>query len=267
MLLYYRTMRDKPGWPFLALLTTALLWLAHAVAFFAHEYSHSFMAWLLGWKQNPLALHYPPFSVAVLLAQFGINENVDYAPIFASGHLHQAGIIAAAGMLVGNGLISWPVSLGLLAWAKGRNARATAMFAYWLLIASLGNFIDYVPVRTFAPDGDTHTLALGFQWSPWLILLLGVPFTAAVVWFLLRTEPQTLHWLFPTSPARRIVMAFLSAFVLFGFYGAAAWVEDCGLVSRVLSEVFVCVLFPLAAVFGWLNTRHSVLTAGRPEAA
>jgi len=86
------------NWPVFLLLTVALLWTAHAIAFFAHEYAHSTLAWLLGWKANPLALNYGHLTLSNLLAQFDIDENVNYAPIFAAGHDHQAGLIAAAGL-------------------------------------------------------------------------------------------------------------------------------------------------------------------------
>ena len=70
------TMKDARGpewtWPTLAAYTLFLMWAAHACVFFAHEYAHSFTAWLLGWKSNPLALHYPRPTPVVLLLQFGI---------------------------------------------------------------------------------------------------------------------------------------------------------------------------------------------------
>ena len=34
------------------------LWLAHALAYLAHEYAHSFVAWGLRCKANPLARNY-----------------------------------------------------------------------------------------------------------------------------------------------------------------------------------------------------------------
>jgi hypothetical protein len=47
------------AWPESALfwLLLALLgWCAHTVGYLVHEYAHSFSAWTLGWKANPLAL-------------------------------------------------------------------------------------------------------------------------------------------------------------------------------------------------------------------
>jgi hypothetical protein len=243
------------SWPVFILLTAVQLWLAHAIAFFAHEYSHSTTAWLLGWKANPLALHYSHPSIAVILAQYGIDENVDYTPIFASGHHNQAGIIAAAGMILGNALITYALSRWLYKKAKQHGSQLIATFAYWLTVASLGNLIDYVPVRTFAFDDDMHTVATGFQVSPWIILLVfGIPFLIMFVHFFRKIESQSLHWLFPKSPAQRIIVMLLTAFVIFAFYGSAGWVEYSGPVSTHISMVSVCVVFPLIALWGSLES-------------
>ncbi len=52
-----------------ALLTFFLTLLTHAIAYLLHEYSHSFLAWVLGFKANPLALNYgqPTLKNIILL--------------------------------------------------------------------------------------------------------------------------------------------------------------------------------------------------------
>jgi hypothetical protein len=119
----------------------------------------------------------------------------------------------------------------------------------------VGNFIDYVPVRTFSFHGDMHTLAKGFNCSPWWIMLvLGIPMAIALVHFLVKFEPQALQWLFPESAARRGILVFLTAFILFGFYGFPGW-SNSGQVSHVISAVSVCVLVPLMMIVGWWLTQ------------
>jgi hypothetical protein len=87
-------------------LTIIHIWAAHALAFFPHEYAHSIVAWLLGWKSNPVDLDYAHPSLIVFLFQLGINQKVSEAPIFASGHGVDAGLIAVAGIAIGNALVS-----------------------------------------------------------------------------------------------------------------------------------------------------------------
>ncbi|GAB2687067.1 hypothetical protein GCM10027037_06500 [Mucilaginibacter koreensis] len=244
------------NWVLFALITVFMLWLAHALAFFPHEYAHAITAWLLGWKSNPLALNYGHVSISNLLAQFDIDENVDYAPIFASGRHYQAGIIALAGLFFGNFLFTYPLSLWGYRYAKQQGSYTWALFFYWLCVASVGNLIDYVPVRTFAYTGDMHTLITGFNCSPWwVMLLLGIPFLLILIHLLFSFAPQALHWLFPASAGRRAIMVLLTAFAVFGFYGAAGW-SATDPTSHHISVYSVCLLVPLATILGfWVTDR------------
>ena len=62
-----------------------------------HEYAHSFTAWLLHFKANPLALDYGHLNLNNLLFQDDIDENVDYAPIFAAKRGSSVALIAVPG--------------------------------------------------------------------------------------------------------------------------------------------------------------------------
>jgi hypothetical protein len=248
-------------WPILVAHTLFQMWAAHACVFFAHEYAHSFTAWLLGWKSNPLALHYPSATLVVLLIQLGINQNVDEGPIFASGHGVHAAIIAAAGALLGNALITYTLSRWGYAKATQIGSRGWGMFAYWVTVASVGNFFDYVPVRTFTTEGDMGSIQRGLGWSPWTILVvLGIPTLLALSYFFARIEPVTLAWLFPGSAAKRWTIAVLTAFVLFEFYGAAGLLEG-GPISHRLSVVSVSTCFPLMAVLGGMLVQREAASS------
>ena len=249
------------SWPGFLLCLAVQLWVAHAVVFFAHEFAHSFTAFLLGWKAHLLALHYPPPTLKVWLLQLGIDQNVDEVPIFASGHGPQAALISAAGAVLGNALITYPLSRWGYARAVPTASRGWGMFWYWVCVASVGNLIDYMPVRTFT-DGtdlyqDMYAVERGLGWSPWLLLLLlGLPTAAVLAYFLLRIEPRTLRWLFPGAAAKRVLLAVLTAFVLFDFYGAAGWAEG-GPVSHRMSVVSVCCVAPLMALLSiWLAMKR-----------
>ena len=238
-------------WPAFVLWTLILLWLAHALVLFAHEYAHSFTAWLLGWKMNPLALDYARPTLPVFLAQLGINQNVDERPIFASGHGYQAALISAAGMLVGNALLTLSLGRWLYSFASKRKARLLAMLAYWITVASIGNLIDYVPTRVFFPGGDytqdMWATEQGLGWSPWVLLvMLGIPTIFAVAYLFLRIEPETLSNLFPRSRAKRAFLGVLTALFLFAFYGAAGLSD--GPAAHVMSLVSVYLLAPVMAL-------------------
>lgn len=248
-------------WSALFGLLLPTLWFAHALAFFAHEYAHSSTAWVLGWKANPLALNYGHPGLKLFLIQYGIDQNVDELAIFHSHHGAQAALISAAGMVLGNALITLPLSRWAYLRARRSASRGWAMLWYWTTVASVGNLIDYVPVRVFT-DGtdltsDMYPVELGLGWSPWtLLLVFGIPTALVLAWFLLRVEPETLAFLCPESRWKRACLAALTAFVLFAFYGAAGW-ADGGPVSHTLSVVSVCVIAPLAAALGILLVTSS----------
>ena len=83
--------------------------------------------------------------------------------------------------------------------------------------------------------------------------------------FFLKTEPESLTWLFPNSTSQRTVTELLTGFVLFGFYGAAGLPEG-GSISYRISLVSVCVLLPLVTLATWFLVRRKaamVLKADR----
>ena len=200
-------------------------------------------------------------SSAVWLLQIGINQNVDEAPIFASGHGFDAGIIAAAGPILGNGLITLPLSRLLWRWATANGRTSWALFAYWCTVASVGNFLDYVPIRTFTSDGDMGSIERGFGWSPWIVLIvLGIPTVIALVWLFARAIPVSLAWLFPDNKAKRAVVAVFTSAVMFGFFGAAGLL-DGGPVSYRLSSISVLVLLPIAIIAELVRNQLSAISS------
>lgn len=249
---FARMERKIIAWPSLIGLLIAQLWAAHAVVFFTHEYAHSFTAWLLGWKSNPLDLNYAHPTLKVILLQLGIDQNVNEVPIFTSGHGADAALIAAAGAVLGNGLIALPLSRLAFRAAIQRRRFGWALFAYWCTVASVGNFFDYVPIRTFTLGGDMGSVERGFGWSPWtLLVIFGVPTLIAMMWLFLRVVPSTLRQLFPTSATRQALVAVVTVGVMFGFFGAVGLLEG-GPVSHWLSTVSVELILPVAIVVALL---------------
>jgi hypothetical protein len=229
-------------------------WLTHAIGYLMHEYAHSFSAWLLHAKADPLALDYGHFTLGNILLQSDIDENVDYAPIFAAGRNHVAAFIAVAGVLIGNGL-SYLISRALMARARRSGSSISLLFAFLLCVMSIGNFLSYVPLRTFATHADMATTAKGLQASPWVIALgLGIPFALALLHFFERILNTTGRLLFPGSYASQCVLVVLTTFLIFGFFGSAG-MKNYGDVSHMLSMICVYALFPVVTLLYWPRSR------------
>jgi hypothetical protein len=90
--------------------------------------------------------------VGNILLQGEIDENVDYDPIFAAGKSNLAALIAACGVLVN--VILYFATRGLFSLCRSRGQQRLGLFAFLLCLMNVGNFLDYVPVRTFATHGD-----------------------------------------------------------------------------------------------------------------
>jgi hypothetical protein len=232
----------------LALLMAGEIWLAHAVAFFTHEYAHSVTAWALGFKANPLLLHFGNLSLANLLAMIDINEHVDYGPIFAGGHGGVAALIAAAGVLSAVPLYG----LSLLGYRTSGDHPALKLLFYLLGLMGAGNFLDYVPTRTFSPEGDMFLVEKGLGVTPWVLLLvLGIPFLLGMVHFFLRLLPEARRTLFSRQRSLQIALVVLSTFLFFVFFGAAGLESGAGVIAHRLALIFIFVAFPIATFALW----------------
>lgn len=124
-------------------------------------------------------------------------------------------------------------------------------------MASIGNLLDYVPIRTFTLEGDMGSLKRGFEWSPWLVLLLlGITTAGVLGWLFIRVVPASLTWLFPRNLAQRALVAALTVGVIFGFYGAVGFLEG-GPIAHQLSWISLFVVFPLLLILELVRLRRA----------
>ena len=231
-----------------AMLTAVALLITHAVAFMLHEYSHATLAWLLGFKDNPLALHYGHFDLSNLLLQQDIDENVDYGPIFASGHGFDAAMIALAGPGFGNGVLYIVCAL-VLRRQVSRMRPAAVLFVFWLSLMACGNLWSYPPVRTITTHGDMALIARGLGISDWTLFPFVVIPSLWAAWdFFARVMPLVLHRIYDDDVLRRVFMTAVACFIFFGFYGVPALVGNYGNISAVFSILSLFVLFPVVLI-------------------
>ncbi|MCQ9156089.1 hypothetical protein [Acidomonas methanolica] len=169
-----------------AVLVSVLL--AHACDFFLHEFAHSFTAWGLGWMADPLALAYGPPTIDNILMQQQIDDNVDYGPIFASGHGLQAALIAAAGPLLANGGAAILCDRLLLVLTRGTQTpgRGKILLLWsltWVAAFNVFNVWSYAPIRALATHADMALLARGLGVPGWVLF----PFvTGFALWLAIR---------------------------------------------------------------------------------
>jgi len=226
------------------------LWAAHALGYLVHEYAHSFVAWAVGCKDNPIALNYGHLSWRNVLTLDEIDENVDYDPLFAANGGPLAALIAAAGVLFGNGIF-YLVSMRLYTKTKSQGRFMLSRFLFLFCLMNAGNLISYVPVRTFATHADMATEEQGLAISPWWItIVLGIPFCVAVWYFVARLLPEAMQFFFADSKAGQIALLVVAAFMIFGFFGGAGF-SHYGEISHGVSAASVFGLMPLTVAVYW----------------
>ncbi len=230
-------------------LFVGLLWLAHVLGYLLHEYAHSFTAWAVGYKANPLALDYGSLSLQNIVLQSDIDENVDYASIFKAGKGYLVSLVAVAGVL-GNAIF-YALSRGLYSVAKKQNRQGLGLFAFLFFLMNVGNFWDYVPVRIFTTRFDMGNVEAGLHVSAWWILtVLGIPFSIAIVHFFARLLPDARSFLFRDETIPGITLTAVSSFTVFVFFGSAG-LHGFGEASHWISVLSVCLLFPLTLILCW----------------
>ena len=165
----------KPSARTLAYLTPVFILLAHYLAVFPHELAHSFTAWALGRKVDPLAITWGGDSLRNIILLSHIDENVDYPSIFARGPAYYAAYIAFAGPGIVNGGL-YLMSLGWLKGAWLRTRPIAFYFMFWFNFMNLANIYDYIPIRTFSAQDDVANFVRGLGVS------LGMSTASGAIW-------------------------------------------------------------------------------------
>ena len=233
-----------------AIRTSMFLLVAHALAYMTHELSHSTLAWALGWMRSPLALDYGGPTLGNLTLLTDVSDNVNYDPIFATGHGLEAAAIALAGPFIGNGLLY--VLVYLL--ARRLPSRGPGQsFAFCLSLMGAGNLWSYVPIRTLTTHADMALAAQGLEISTWQLLPFVLVPTLAITWHFLARA--CLRWWFPllagSSDTRYAFLCAVTPYWFFVFFGESARSGSYGSVSQALSFLSVYLLFPLSAALLW----------------
>ncbi len=230
-------------------LTIGLIFLAHATAYLAHEYSHATTAWLLGWMRSPVGIDYGRATLANVLFQQDVGDGVDYAPIFASGHGLQASLIAFDGPGIGNGLL-YVLCLLALGRAAVRARPVLAMFLFWLALMNAGNVWSYAPMRTVTTHADMALVARGLGISTSLLLPIVTVPSLLILWsFFFRLLPLARRTFLARGPAADVFVTLMSCYFCFVFFGDGGLDFSYGDACALLSIVSMFVVFPLATMF------------------
>ena len=221
--------------------------MTHAIAYFLHEYSHSFVAWFLGGKDNPLKITYGHLNLSNLLLQQEVDENVDYASLFGQGRFRDVAVIALSGPGIGNGVLYVLLAL-VLRFAKSvRRSSAATLFVTLLALMAAANLWSYAPVRTIATHGDMGNASEGLRITSWqLFPIVVIPSVLVGVHFFRFVLPAVLRRIFGDDVRSSSFLIAVVCAVYFVFYGAAPSIGgNYGNASAVFATLSMFVFMPL----------------------
>lgn len=174
-----------------------------------HEHTHSTVAWLLGFKRNPLEI---VWGNPLMLT--GWDEGVDYRAIFGSGHAAAAALTGVSPLIVHAAI----VIAGITALKTGaiRSRKWLFHILYWFIIANLMELTAYINMRAFAEHGDIGIFNRGLGLSPWIVFTAG---SLAVFYCLYALFSSTLPAMLAVfavgNPLKGRMIIVMTAFLLF----------------------------------------------------
>jgi hypothetical protein len=229
--------------------TFVFVLVAHAVAYLTHEYSHALTAWSLGWMKEPFGIDYGPATVNNFIFLGDVSDNVNYGPIFDSGHGISAALIALAGPFVGNGVLYF-ILYGLTSNQFIASRRFLLSFLYWLSLMCAGNVWSYVPIRAITRHADIALAAKGLGISTWAFFpFVMIPSGYITYHFFCKMFPKVYRTVVAGFEGNLALLIAFTSFWYFSFFGADGISGSYGLISQILSIASRYLLFPLCVVY------------------
>lgn len=148
------------------IITAATFVVLQALLVVMHEFTHSTVAWILGYMRSPLGIVW-----GNPLMMTGWDEGVHYSELFASGHLTAAAIIGVSPLVVHTAI----ATLGLVLLQKNGmwQRKWLAHTLFWFVVANFMEIIAYIVMRAFSTHGDVGIFNRGLGLSPWIIFIAG----------------------------------------------------------------------------------------------
>lgn len=227
-------------------LTPLYIWIAQLTAYI-HEYAHSFTAWALGFKNNPLDIIYGGWSWQNIIFLANIDENVNYVMIDQLGHRHLISLIAFAGPGIGT-LAIYFISLFLL--RKNFN-RYFYYLLLWINLVNIRELWAYVPLRALSTYADVANINYSLGISHWWIFILISPLVAWGVWnFFANTLKNAYEKLGLFSKSSKATLFILTISYFFAITWLQILTANYNLVTRALTW-YSLIAIPFILLFYW----------------
>lgn len=180
-----------------------------AVVVVMHEFTHSTLAWILGYMKSPLDI---VWGNPLMLT--GWDEGVHYSKLFTYRNCSAEAIIGGSPLILHTVI----VTLGLVLMQGGKMVQRRWLFhvIFWFVIANFMELIAYIVMRAFASGGDVGHFNRGLGISPWILFIAGSSAIVVGLYVLFEKILPRMYAVF--ARGNRLLegmIIFITAFLLF----------------------------------------------------
>jgi len=191
--------------------TTLSFVVIHMGVLLMHEFSHSFFAFFIGYKQDPLNIIFGNWIGSHW------DENVDYITLFQTGRGFTAAAIAFAGPC--SNIILFFIMAAVLSLKSVKKHCWIYHSVFWAMIITFVMIFEYVFTRSFIANDDFGNINHGLGLSPWPIFITGTFFGLLGLYFILKKKiPEYYSIVTEKSRAKQYITIGYVSFVIFLFY-------------------------------------------------
>ncbi|OAI49583.1 hypothetical protein AYO45_02185 [Gammaproteobacteria bacterium SCGC AG-212-F23] len=243
-------MRNYIRYTQFVILTFAFFILSMWVSLLPHEYAHSFVAWIYGYKSNPFNIHYGELTWQNIIFIHGINENVNYFLMNLRHDYFAMGLAAFAGPGIATVSI-YILSLFLLRFESVKRHPYLFYFLCWVNVINLAELISYFVVRIFVEQDDSGLFEYAWGISPWIVFIVGIIILYFGVKHLYNNLLKELYLRLQLKSvlANALILLFFT-FVLFGHVTVRIYLSPSGRFANVVSVIFSIIAIALI-IFYW----------------
>jgi len=193
-------------------ITVITFTILHFLVIYMHELSHSFVACILGAKENPMDIIWGRGIFAV-----ACDENVDYQALFSAGKGTTAAIIAFAGPL--SNIILFGITAALISLRFVKERPWVYHTIFWTLAVTFIMIFEYVFTRSFMTHDDFGNIEHGLGLCPYAIFIPGLILGLIVLWYIFTVlVPGHFRIVTPFELPKQYITIASVSFVFFLLY-------------------------------------------------
>lgn len=173
------------------ILLLAAVFINYYIIVLVHEWSHSTLAWLFGYKHSLFDIRYGGWLM------LNVDEMVPYDVMIKNGNSIEAALTGISGIT--SNAILFMIAMCLFSNEKTLQNKFYLLIIYGSLIMNLMPIVGYIPSNIFTNHGDVGWFVVGLNISPFWVFFLGTPLVVFAIIYLFRSAIFKVYHCYPLS--------------------------------------------------------------------